>query len=381
MYGATGDNQLTALRETPYEKELDLQDFLTRHPALLAGDQMNAVDPRRFMLVSAEAGIAIVEGGAAYFSLDHLFLDQDGIPTLVEVKRSLDFRARREVIGQMLEYAANACAHWNISRLRSVFEARCLKAGISSNDELQTLQLEPNLDADGFWDKVAANLEQEKLRLVFVADKFSPETQRIIEFLNGQMQKTEVYAVEMRQFIGVGMRTLAPRVLNPSILQTDRRATASGSRGEIWTEDRFYVALAEHAGEDAVSAFRRIQEWAADQAHVETFFGRGKGEGSIIIGYQPAGASAKESTVFLTLWTSGRAEVDFEYLKYHHTFEGEAAREDLRRRIVTDSTIVIDGTRIGKRPSIPWATLQDRKNMDALLNALQWVLAQLELGH
>jgi hypothetical protein len=89
------------------------------------------------------------------------------------------------------------------------------------------------------WDKVQRNLRQERLRLVFIADKFAPETQRIIEFLNRQMQLTEVYAVEVRQYAGVGMKTLVPRVLNPSIFQADRRVASSGT-GELWTTDRFH---------------------------------------------------------------------------------------------------------------------------------------------
>jgi hypothetical protein len=35
-------------------------------------------------------------------------LDQDAILTIVEVKRSTDTHVRREVVGQMLDYAANA---------------------------------------------------------------------------------------------------------------------------------------------------------------------------------------------------------------------------------------------------------------------------------
>ena len=116
MYGATGEGDLVELKETLFAKEVDLQDFLTKHPALLAGDQMNPADPRRFVLITAEAGIAIAEGAGDYFSLDHLFIDQDGIPTLVEVKRSTDTRLRRAVVGQMLEYAANACAYWDVGR-------------------------------------------------------------------------------------------------------------------------------------------------------------------------------------------------------------------------------------------------------------------------
>jgi len=38
-------------------------------------------------------------------------LDQDAIPTIVEVKRSTDTRIRREVVGQMLGYAANAVVY------------------------------------------------------------------------------------------------------------------------------------------------------------------------------------------------------------------------------------------------------------------------------
>jgi hypothetical protein len=37
--------------------------------------------------------------------------DAAGVPTLVEVKRSSDTRARREVVAQLLEYAANATAY------------------------------------------------------------------------------------------------------------------------------------------------------------------------------------------------------------------------------------------------------------------------------
>jgi len=85
--------------------------LLARFPALLAGDQMNSASPRRFLLIDREQPIASEPGGPERWSLDHLFLDQDGMPTLVEVKRSTDTRIRREVVGQMFDYAANAILH------------------------------------------------------------------------------------------------------------------------------------------------------------------------------------------------------------------------------------------------------------------------------
>jgi hypothetical protein len=52
-------------------------------------------------------------------------VDEAGVPTLVEVKRSSDTRARREVVAQILDYAANSAASWNGEMLRTWFEQSC----------------------------------------------------------------------------------------------------------------------------------------------------------------------------------------------------------------------------------------------------------------
>lgn len=54
------------------------------------------------------------------WSLDHLVVDQDAVPTFVEVKRASDTRARREVMAQMLDYAAKG----QRSGLRTSVQAR-----------------------------------------------------------------------------------------------------------------------------------------------------------------------------------------------------------------------------------------------------------------
>jgi hypothetical protein len=97
---------LVEMKEQSYDSEYLLQKLLAKYPNLLAGDQINSTVPRRWLLISREMPLASEEGGSNRWSVDHLFLDQDAIPTLVEVKRSCDTRIRREVIGQMLDYAA-----------------------------------------------------------------------------------------------------------------------------------------------------------------------------------------------------------------------------------------------------------------------------------
>ena len=125
IYLLQSGDSLVRMDEKPCESEALLQELLAKYPNLMAGEQMDSARPRRWLLIKREAELASEEDGANRWSVDHLFLDQDGIPTIVEVKRSSDTRIRREVVGQMLDYAANAVVYWPAEDIRAKFEARC----------------------------------------------------------------------------------------------------------------------------------------------------------------------------------------------------------------------------------------------------------------
>ena len=138
------------------------------------------------LFVTREAGIASEVDGHARWSIDHLFLDQDGIPTLVEVKRSSGTRIRREVVGQMLDYAANAVVFWPIEQIRAYYETTCQTQGQDPDIMLREL-LGEDANPAAFWVQVKTNLEAQRVRMVFVADVIPPELRRVVEFLNVQM--------------------------------------------------------------------------------------------------------------------------------------------------------------------------------------------------
>ena len=142
--------ELTAMEEAPYDSERLLQEMLANHPDLLAGEQINSEVPRRWLLVMREMTVPGEEDGAGRWSLDHLFLDQDAVPTLIEVKRSTDTRIRREVVGQMLDYAANAVAYWPVEEIRAKFESRCERNHIDAQEVL-TAFLGGDQEVDSFW--------------------------------------------------------------------------------------------------------------------------------------------------------------------------------------------------------------------------------------
>ncbi|WP_434344723.1 hypothetical protein ACN6A1_18425 [Myxococcus virescens] len=103
-----------------YASEAELQKLIADHPELLRGDQMDPEDPRRWLLIGREVGIPGGLGQSDRWSIDHVFIDHDAVPTLIEVKRSSDARIRREVVGQLIEYAANAKRHWPANRLEQL---------------------------------------------------------------------------------------------------------------------------------------------------------------------------------------------------------------------------------------------------------------------
>lgn len=258
------DGSLVRMRESDYPREARLQELLAQHPELLAGEQINQEEPRRWVLVRREMGVPAEADAGNRWSLDHLFLDQEGIPTLVEVKRAVDTRARREVVAQMLDYAANATVTWPVEAIRTAFEQTCDEKALEAEDVLLDL-IGSDGDVNDYWQQVKTNLMAGRIRMVFVADTIAPELRRIVEFLNAQMNPTEVFAVEVKQYSGSQLTTLVPRVVGQSsVVERKRRPTGTSMArpdGEL-DEDAFFSLLERATTPEGVVAARRILEWA-----------------------------------------------------------------------------------------------------------------------
>lgn len=167
--------------------EAELQEIVEKNPELLS--RAWDTQPRKLYLISREQDIHAEEDSGNSFSLDHLLVDSEGIPVLVEVKRSTDTRIRREVAAQILDYACRASS-WSIEDLMESFK----------NNNAGRPDAERLFDDQEFWNRVSSNLKEEHFRLVFVADRI-PDTLRIlIEFMDRAMNNIEVYGVELKPY-------------------------------------------------------------------------------------------------------------------------------------------------------------------------------------
>jgi hypothetical protein len=92
--------------------------------------------------------------------------------------------------------------------------------------------------ADEFWQALGINLREGKVRLVFVADEIPGSLQRLVEFLNEQMPRVEVLAVEIRRYQaadGAG-GVLVPRLIGQTARARDtKQPPAESRRASRWT--------------------------------------------------------------------------------------------------------------------------------------------------
>ena len=214
IYTIGDEGGLEPLEEAPFSTEDELQALIAGHPELLDGEQVRPGDPRRWILIAREKGISEHSDAGARWSIDHLIIDQDAVPTLAEVKRGTNPEIRRTVVGQMLEYAAHASQTWTADELRRTFEESASARGLDPIGELgKLLQSDGEPDADAFWQSVVTNLSARRLRLLFIADDIPDPLERVVEFLNAQMPNIEVLAVEIKRFQGRSTQTLVPRII------------------------------------------------------------------------------------------------------------------------------------------------------------------------
>ena len=342
-------------------------------PDLLAGEQINVKEPRRWLLVTREMSVPAEEDGAGKWSLDHLFLDQDAIPTLIEVKRSTDTRIRRHVVGQMLDYAANAVAYWPVEEIRAKFEARCEQEQEDAEEVLAKLLGESG-NLEDYWQQVKTNLQAGRIRLVFLADAIPEELRRVVEFLNGQMDPAEVIAIEVKQFVGKGMKTLVPRVLGQTEAARTKKSVGTSSP-KNWDESAFMADVEKRAGTTAKNAAKQILDWISPLAS-EVHWGKGAIDGSIVPVIDKAGQHHR----LFRLASKGILAFRFDWLCEEEPFKLEATRRELLSKINLITDLKFDDSKLTKRTRLPLEKLCDPAAMERLKTTVAWMIERFNAG-
>jgi hypothetical protein len=225
-----------------------------------------------------------------------------------------------------------------------------------------------------FWQKAKTNLQAGRVRMVFVADEIPSELQRIVEFLNGQMDPAEVLAVEIKQYVGRGLQTLVPRVLSQTVEAIIKK---TGRQINKWDKASFFKVLEEGTSTEEVKVAKNIYDWAKAR-QLQEWWGEGKLKGSFIPLIEHNGT---EHTL-IALGTSGSVQMQFQFMspKYHNTkpFDDEAKRLELLHKLNEIPGISIPDKLINDRPSFSLSNLKDEVNLKQFFETLEWAINEIK---
>ena len=241
-------------------EDKELQLILARNPDLLPGDQINPEDPRRWLLIEREMPVPDPVSGGNRWNIDLLFVDQSGIPTFIECKRFEDTRARREVIGQMIEYAANGQYYWEEAELAECAIKNAEENGGDLNDALRELSPDDDLSVGEFFERVQLNLREGQLRLVFFLEEAPVELRSIVDFLNWQMERSEVLLVEAQQFREGELTVVYPRLIGytEEARKVKKTRTVSVGPRRKWDKSSFLQAVSEKLDAESAESMREM---------------------------------------------------------------------------------------------------------------------------
>lgn len=200
-----------------FTEEGKLQDYLEEYPSLI---------PLAEIVEGASDLLCIGrEVGAGPGAIDLLFIDKDGLLTVVETKLAKNPEARRTVIGQIIEYASYI-SQWTADKVYETANAY-LKSDL---DEAMG-----NMGED-FRSNIGQNLRNGKMRLIIAVDELIEPLRATVTFLNSY-SNFDILLLQVSNF----EESKSRKVLIPSLFGYAPKTTTTGGPRRHWDTESFFI--------------------------------------------------------------------------------------------------------------------------------------------
>ncbi|NOJ59993.1 hypothetical protein [Arthrobacter sp. 260] len=205
---ATGGRWVEPI-EHGFGREAELQQILADHPQLIPGVEAGAVACTEFQSGAGPADVVVVS--------------PDGSLTLVECKLASNPQIRREIVGQLFDYASGFF-NMPIDEFESRWKSRMGTSLEASISPIWT----------GLRDAVEKNLQSGRFSVVLAVDAINPGLKRMVEYLNAMSgPSTSVIAVEYVRHHGSGVEILIPRTYGLELAEA--KVSAAERSTVTWT--------------------------------------------------------------------------------------------------------------------------------------------------
>jgi len=322
-----------------YDAEAHLQELLLASPNVIPGIDEPLAICKEF---ATGAGPA-----------DLLVINSEGEISIIECKLKYNSESRREILGQILDYASSL---WQTT-IESFEEQWQSRTG-------QSLKSALGQRSDPILRSVGKHLEVGRFNLVLAVDEINPKLERIVTYLN-RVTKADinVYAVEFKRVSAGKTDVLIPMTFG--LDQVEEKEVSDQGSGHTWPAEAYREYLSSKHSSlvkkfDAISAVIRAAG------------------GSIIGGHSlNENALVKQISRGLTLWPLAfysfgdlpTMQINFHYLK-----NNPHRLEFLQALIVEDGFTLdaegIKGSGFSRKPKVALASITE-KQISFLSQALQ----------
>jgi hypothetical protein len=256
-----------------------IQELIRSNPELLpVGDIEPAFDPP--ICIGREVRTAAGP-------IDNLYISPQGYLTIVETKLWRNPEARREVIGQIIDYAKEVSkwSYEDLDRRVKEYNANYNRGSLDLIGTLRQMDGAEDLDEISFVDRVSRNLQQGRFLLLIAGDGIKEGVEAMAEYINSapQLQFTlalvelEIYKMdncEPGALLVIPHVVTRTREITRAVVKIEGASiqhvsididakpddeTRTQTRSTL-TEQDYFEILSEHVGNDEIEFARQIMK-------------------------------------------------------------------------------------------------------------------------
>jgi len=344
-----------ALEKVKFSLESDLQDYLEKYPSIIPLDEIYEGAPE-IVCIGREVTVP-------YSAIDLLFIDKEGLLTIVETKLIKNPDIRRTVIGQLIEYASFV-SQWTTEDIYEI-----------ASDYLKRSLTEKLVDIGGpaedeFKHSIEDNLKNGKIRLIVAADEVDESLRATITFLNSHSD-FDILLLQVSNF----QESKTKKVLIPKIFGYTTKTGKTRPPKKQWNLDEFLADAVKRCSKERVDVIKNLIDFTTQNSEGGILWGQGRTYGTFAFRKQIDGIS---SSIFL-VYSDGTVFLNFGPLKNRGVSPAilESFRADLNNipNVKIGEDVVIKDNKTG---SLGLKTLVNPENFTLFKKAVLALCQQLD---
>jgi hypothetical protein len=353
------------MEETAFTIEQLLQKNLLEYPELIPLEEVED-NPAPLLPIGWE--VTIPAG-----SIDLLLTDDLGLLTIVETKLAKNPEVRREVVGQILDYAA-CVSEWDMGRVEkeatTLFNSHLSPPELKGKDIFAAMRiLREKTNRLEEWDESAyrnaleKNLKEGSIRLIVAVDSINEQLRRVVTFVNSY-SSFDLLLLQVSCFEDPSDR----RIFVPTLYGYAKKMVAPG-RKTIWDKEKFLNQVREKCVEQEAKVIKSLFEFFESSENWVVSFGTGFSVGSFNPKPNWGGPS------ILTVYSTGTISINFPGIIRH----GDEEIADRFRQMLNESLAMkIPEAKLAAYPSIKAEIVTKEDKLDVFKKILHELLAEIE---